>query len=289
MADGLDNNGVIQFSDLNDKKVRIVHNVMLTAGLIIAFFFFFLFVYLILSCFKDVREFMTEATIFPKSYDFRKFVVTWNSLNYLHYFRNSLISVVGSVFCAVFFNGLLGYALSKIRPKGSALVFALVMWCLLIPSTTSIVPLFVNIARLNLTGTFIPLWLSVGANAFFVIMFKNFFDDLPDSLIEAAMIDGLNNFSIFTRIAIPLSRAIIIVIIIFAINNAWSDFLLPYLTLRGSDFETVMVRLFNFRNSASTEVVILQAVLFSIIPPVILFLFFQKQITQISIAGGIKG
>jgi multiple sugar transport system permease protein len=283
------NNSVIQFSDLKDDKVLVIYRAMLIAGLIISFLAMTPFVYLLLSCFKDVREFMTEATVFPKSYDFKKFIVTWNSLNFLHYFRNSLISVLGSVVCAVFFNGLLGYALSKIKPKGSGLVFALVMWSLLIPSTTSIVPLFVNIAKLNLTGTFIPLWLSVGANAFFVIMFKNFFDDLPDSLIEAAMIDGLNNFTIFIRIAIPLSKAIIAVIIIFAINNAWSDFLLPYLTLRGSNFETVMVRLFNFRNSASTEVVILQAVLFSIIPPMILFLFFQKQLTQISIAVGIKG
>jgi len=289
MAKELNNNGVIQFSDLNDKKVMAIYIIMLIAGLIISFLVLTPFIYLILSSFKDVREFITESTIFPKSYDFKKFIVTWNNLNFLHYFRNSLIAVFGSVVSAVFFNGLLGYTLSKIKPKGSRLVFALVLWSLLIPSTTSIVPLFVNIARLNLTGTFIPIWLSIGANAFFVIVFKNFFDDLPDSLVEAAMIDGLNNFAIFIKIAIPLSKAIITVITIFAINNAWSDFLLPYLTLRGSNFETVMVRLFNFRNSASTEVVILQAVLFSIVPPVILFLIFQKRITQISIAGGIKG
>lgn len=289
MTKELNNNGVIQFSDLNDKKVMAIYIIMLIAGLIISFLVLTPFIYLILSSFKDVREFITESTIFPKSYDFKKFIVTWNNLNFLHYFRNSLIAVFGSVVSAVFFNGLLGYTLSKIKPKGSRLVFALVLWSLLIPSTTSIVPLFVNIARLNLTGTFIPIWLSIGANAFFVIVFKNFFDDLPDSLVEAAMIDGLNNFAIFIKIAIPLSKAIITVITIFAINNAWSDFLLPYLTLRGSNFETVMVRLFNFRNSASTEVVILQAVLFSIVPPVILFLIFQKRITQISIAGGIKG
>jgi multiple sugar transport system permease protein len=163
------------------------------------------------------------------------------------------------------------------------------MWSLLIPATTSIVPLFVNISRLGLTGSFIPLWLAIGANAFFVILFKNFFDELPQSLIEAAKIDGAKDLLIFRKIAIPLSRAIIMVIVLYSINAAWSDFLLPFLTLQGTDLETVMVRLFSFRAGRTNAVQVLRAIVFSIIPPIVLFFIFQRYITQISLHSGIKG
>jgi len=200
-----------------------------------------------------------------------------------------LISVAGSVCCAVVFNGLLGYALSKIRPAGWKIVYALVMASLLIPATTSIVPLFINIARLRLTGSFVPLWLSIGANAFFVVLFKNFFDSLPNSLIEAAKIDGATDFRIFRSVAVPLSRSIIVVVAIYAVNAAWSDFLLPYLVLNQTGLETVMVRLFQFRNGKTSDIDILRAVVFVVIPPTIIFLLFQKQITQVSVHAGIKG
>jgi multiple sugar transport system permease protein len=244
---------------------------------------------MVLSGFKELREFVREPTIFPREFNFGNYIKTWSELRFVRYYRNSLISVAGSVVCAVFFNGLLGYALSKIKPAGSKIVYMLVMWCLLIPATTSIVPLFINISRLRLTGSFIPLWLSIGANAFFVILFKNFFDDLPQSLIEAAQIDGAKNFTIFIRIAVPLSQAIIMVIAIYAVNAAWSDFLLPYLTLRNSGLETVMVRLFQFRTSRANDIDILRAIVFAVIPPVVLFFIFQKYITRISLSAGIKG
>ncbi len=182
-----------------------------------------------------------------------------------------------------------GYVLSKVKPAGSNIVYALVMWGLLIPATTSIVPLFMNITRLHLSGSFIPLWLSIGANAFYVILFKNFFDTLPQSLIEAAKIDGCTDFTIFRRIAVPLSKAIIMVVVMYAINAAWSDFLLPYLTLKNSGLETVMVRLFQFRGSRANDVEILRGIVFAIIPPIILFSIFQRQITQVTIQSGIKG
>jgi multiple sugar transport system permease protein len=246
-------------------------------------------IWLVLSGFKDIREFVREPSILPKTFNAGNYLRTWNDLRFIRYFRNSLISVTGSVACAVFFNGLLGYALSKIRPAGSKIVYVLVMWGLLIPATTSIVPLFINISKLRLTGSFVPLWLSIGANAFYVVLFKNFFDELPQSLIEAAKIDGAKDFTIFSKIAIPLSQAIIMVIVMYSINAAWSDFLLPYLTLKNSGLDTVMVRLFQFRGSRANDVEILRAIVFAVLPPIALFFIFQKHITQVSLQSGIKG
>ena len=284
-----ENNGIIRDFDLKRANVRILYWFIFLIGVIVSFAGIAPLVWLVLSGFKDIREFVRESTIIPSSFNFQNYIRTWNDLRFIRYFRNSFISVAGSVVCAVFFNGLLGYALSKIRPSGSKMVFMLVMWSLLIPGTTSIVPLFYNISRLRLTGSFIPLWLGIGANAFFVVLFKNFFDDLPQSLIEAAKIDGAKDFTVFIKIAVPLSQAIIMVIAMYAVNAAWSDFLLPYLTLRNTGLDTVMVRLFQFRTSRANDVEILRAIVFAVLPPTVLFIIFQKYITQISLKAGIKG
>ena len=122
-----------------------------------------------------------------------------------------------------------------------------------------------------------------------MILLKQFFESMPQELIEAARLDGCSYLKTFARVVLPLSKSIVMVVVIFAINAAWSDFLLPYLVLNGSGKETVMVRLFMFRTSNATDVEVLRAVAFSIIPPIILFTLFQKQITEGAAAGAIKG
>ena len=275
--------------DLKQRSVLLLYWILFVIGLFASIVSFAPLIWLFLSGFKELREFVIETTLLPKTFQLEKYAETWKMLGFGRYYINSLFSVSGSVVSAVFFNGLLGYALSKIKPAGSKIIYGLVMWSLLIPATTSIVPLFVNLVRLRLVGSFIPLWLAIGANAFFVVLFKNFFDELPESLIEAAKIDGAKDFTVFMRIAVPLSKAIIMVIVLYAINAAWSDFLLPFLLLRGSDLETVMVRLFMFRGSRTNDVMVLRAIVYAIIPPLLLFVIFQKQITGMALQSGIKG
>lgn len=281
--------GIIRTFDLRKRPVKVLYLAIFLSALISAFIAIFPIIWTILSGFKDLREFVNEPKILPKSYDVGKFIETWKLLGFGRFYINSLIVVVGSIIFAVISNGLLGYALSKIRPRGYKLIYFLILWSLMIPTTTSIVPLFINIVKIGLQGSFIPLWLSAGANAFFVILYKNFFDSIPQSIIEAARIDGCNEWSIFFKIVFPLSYPINTVITIFTITNAWSDFLLPYLLLNNTGKETVMVRLFQFRTSVATDVDIIRAVTFSIIPPILLFAFFQKYMMEGIVKGGIKG
>lgn len=281
--------GVIRNLDLSSPRVRLGYRLVCAACAAAVAVGVAPMLWVLLSGFKTIKEFVLSTNVLPESLDLSRYAGTWNSLKFAKYYGNSLVSVLGSAACAVLFNGLLGYALSKVKPAGWKVVYALVMAALLIPSTTSIVPLFINITRLHLNGSFVPLWLSIGANAFFVVLFKSFFDSLPDSLIEAAKIDGASDLRVFRSVAVPLSRSIMVVVAIFAVNAAWSDFLLPYLVLNQSGHETVMVRLFQFRNGKTSDIDILRAVVFVIIPPTVLFLIFQKQITQVSVHAGIKG
>ncbi|AFK85784.1 MULTISPECIES: carbohydrate ABC transporter permease [Thermoanaerobacterium] len=283
------NSGIIRQFDIKRRNVKIGYYFLFLVSCIMVFIALIPIIWILLSGFKTLNEFVNESTFLPKSYDIKNFIKTWQLLKFGKYYLNSFYSVIGSVFFAVICNGLLAYDISKIKPFGSKLIFALIMWSLMIPSTTSIVPLFVNINKIGLQGTFIPLWLSMGANAFYVILYKNFFDSIPQSLVEAARLDGCSELGIFFKIILPLSASINTVVVIYAINAAWSDFLLPYLVLNNSGYETVMVRLFQFRTSIATDVDIIRAIVFSIIPPIILFGLFQKYIMEGITQTGIKG
>ncbi len=281
--------GTIRSYDLHSLRHRILCILIFAACLGMLVIAIFPTIWVFLASFKNIAEFRKEATILPRSFDLQVYLKTWRDLKFVKYYINSLLVVTGCVACSVVFNGLLAYGLAILKPRGHKLVYTLVMWGLLIPATTSVVALFVNINRIGLNQSFVPLWLSMGANAFYVVMFKQFFEALPRELIEAAKLDGCGALQTFSHIVLPLSKSIVMVIAIFTINAAWSDFLLPYLVLGGSGKETVMVRLFMFRTSNATDVEVLRAVAFSIIPPIILFTIFQKQITAGATTGAIKG
>ena len=233
---------------------------------------------------------MSSTSIFPQSFDPQPFFTTWNQLGIAKNYLNSLVFVAGSVICALIFNGLLGYGLGILKPKGHKAVKRLILLSLLMPTTISIVPLFMNIQNLGLGNSFVPLWLSYGANAMYVILFVQFFESLPASIIEAGRIDGCSQLQTFFRIVLPLSKPICTVIAIFAVNAAWSDFLLPYLVLRGGSLQTVMVRLFVFSTEQTVNAdTMMRSVVFSMIPPIILFFIFQKQLTENAVSVGIKG
>lgn len=281
--------GAIRYYDVRSKHVKVLCLIILVICILIVLISIFPPAWAFLASLKDIREFMRNPTILPDHYDFSVFAESWNKLKFGKYYVNSFIVVIGSIICAVIFNGLLAYALAILKPKGYKIITGLVMWSLLIPATTSVVALFVNINKIGLSGSYIPLWLSFGANSFYVLLFKNFFEKLPIEIIEAAELDGCGVFQIFFRIILPLSKSIVLVIVIFSMTAAWSDFLLPFLVLKGSGHETVMVRLFQFKDSSTNSIDVLRAVVFSIIPPTVLFLIFQKQITDGAASGAIKG
>ncbi len=282
--------GVIRDYDMHSVSVRIGYGIIYALCLVMVVFAVFPLLWVVLAGFKDLKEFMSSTSLLPRSFSLATFTKTWNQLGITKNYLNSLISVVGSVVCALIFNGLLGYGLAILKPRGYGVVKKMVMLSLLVPATISIVPLFMNIQRLHMGNSFLPLWLSYGANAMYVVLFIQFFESLPQSMIEASRIDGCTPLQTFFHIVLPLSKPICAVVAIFAINAAWSDFLLPYLVLRGGPLQTVMVRLFVFSTEQTVNAdTMMRSVVFSMIPPIILFAIFQKQLTENAVNAGIKG
>ncbi len=293
------NDGVIRTYDLRKPRVKIGYLLMYLVLVIVFLICVMPLVWVVLSGFKDQKEFLRGVQaadkryypqFLPQSFSMQGYIDSWNTMKFYRYYFNSFAVVIGSVVCALLFNGLTAYVISRLKPRGSKAVYALIMATLMLPMTTSMAPLFMNISRLGLTATFVPLWLSFGANAFYIVLFKNFYDAMPESLMEAARLDGAGDLTLFFYIVLPLSMPINMVIIIYAINGAWSDFLLPYLVLNNTPLETVMVRLFSYRSSDRIkDIDIIRAIVFSITPPIVLFIIFQRQITQNVMSAGIKG
>lgn len=286
------NNGIISLIDYKNPRIRLLYAVLLSVCIVLAFICIAPPLWVMLSSLKSMKEFMAvPPTIIPRSFEPQKIVETWQLLDFTKFYVNSATYVAGAVVCALLFNGLAGYVLSILKPKGSKLVLALILWSLMLPATTNLVPIFKNIAALKLTNSFLPLWLNFGAGAFNILLFKSFFDRLPISLIEAAKLDGCGPLQIFRRIVIPLSKAVCMVVVIMTVNASWSDFLLPYIVIKDPQMYTVMVKIYDLAAGASPFPYDLRmlALLFAIIPPAVLFIFFQKYITQGIALSSIKG
>ncbi|WP_432510520.1 carbohydrate ABC transporter permease [Kineococcus sp. SYSU DK001] len=186
------------------------------------------------------------------------------------------------------------YVLSVLRPRWGNVLTALVLATLFIPGVVSLVPLYQTVLDLPVVGgslqnTYWAVWLPAAANAFNVIIIKNFFDALPRELVEAARIDGAGPLRILVSIVLPLSRPILGVVSLLTVVAAWKEFLWPLLVLTDPKMQPLAVSL--PRLAASSEVSLLMAALFiAVFIPVVLFLVFQKQFLRgVGLSSSIKG
>lgn len=287
--------GILVQSDYRRTRFKVLYGIMvavLVLMLIAALFpLFFLFV----QAFKSNAELTSSHFSFwPEAFDLGKIVDVWTKIGMGTYLTNTVIVIIGCAVCAIVFNGLLAYGVSILRPRGAKLIYGLIMGSYMIPTILSIVPLFKMISDIGLVNTYIPLWFSFGANAYYFILFKNFFDKIPSELVEAMRVDGAGDLMIFFRLALPLSSAIVGVVAIFSVTAAWSDFLLPNLVLKNDSMFTLMVKIFSINSTMGTVQgitpdMLLMALLISVIPQIAILLIFQRKITGGSLDGGVKG
>lgn len=291
------NEGIISGIEYKHPRFKLLYAVMIFILIVACLTAIIPIAWLFLAGFKDASEvFKSPFTFFPESFDLGKIVEVWKTVGFGKYFLNTFIVMIGSVACAVFFNGLLAYAVSIVKPAGHKLVYGLIMGSYMIPAVASLVPLYSNIVHLGLEGyaVYIPLCLLYGANAYYFMMFKNYFDTIPKALLESARIDGANSLGIFFRIVLPLSKPIVGVVSIFAMTACWADFLLPYLLLQDDALQTVMVKIYNIQaNMGQMQDFGIDKYLLSltitIIPQIFVFAIFQRQITGTNAQSGIKG
>lgn len=287
-------NGLITFIDLKHKKYRVLYWLLFTAALLISLLCILPPVWILLSGFKDTEEFLRiPPALFPEQINWRKLVEVWRTFGFEKRYLNSLILILGDWLFCIVLNAMAGFVLSRLRPKGTAVILALIFWTMMIPETMNTLPLFISFVKtpvfhLNITDTYLPMWLMAGANAFFVLIFRSFFDGIPMSYIDSARIDGCSDIGIFRRIIMPLSKPAVAVVSIFCINDAWGEFFWPYLVIKKAEAFPVAVELYRLKDGGVPMDQYMLAIIFSIIPPLILFCFFSRQIIRAMDLGSIK-
>ena len=204
--------------------------------------------------------------------------------------RNSLILTVASVTLIVFLSAMVGYVLQRRRDRIGALVTALMLAGLVIPP--AIVPTIYVLQAVGLFKTIPGLVLVEVAflMPFSVLIFRTFVSAIPRELDEAAIMDGASPTTLFLRVILPLLRPAIITVIVVTSVAVYNDFVNPLYFLPGTDNATVQLTLFNFQSQFNTRWNLLFAdVLLITIPPLIMFIFFQRQIVSGMTAGAVKG
>lgn len=288
--------GLINFSDLKTKKVRIVYAVMFLLLLILAVICLLPVIWAFFSAFKTPEEmYRIPPTFFPTTFDFSRIAEVANRVRIGQYFLNTLYIIVGCWAVDVVFNGFAGYVLSKIRPKGTPIAETLIFWSMMLPGI-SMAPLYMTfvdlpILHINMTGSFLPIWLMAGCNAFNIMLMRNFFNGIPKEYMDAARIDGCSDTGIFFKIMIPLSKPVIAVITIYSVIGSWNNFMWPYLLLGGSQKEPLAVLLFQISGGVVPlkENDTLMVAMMASVPPIIIYALLSKQISGGLNMSGIKG
>ena len=287
--------GVLNFSDYRKTGNKVGYGFIIGFLVIFSFIALMPFIYLFLTSMKTVTEInSTDYHLFPQHFTFQKIIDLWQKVNFTNYYLNTFLMVIGCVICAVLFNSMLAYAIAIIKPFGYKVIDKLILLGYMIPAILNIVPLFLQISKMGLVNpdlsylTYLPLWLSYGANAYYYMLFKDHFSRIPASLIEAARMDGYGDLGIFFKVAVPLSKSIIGIVAIFSMTASYSDFLLPYLVLGDGALQTLMVGIYNMSSETLDDSEFLLVLVLSIIPQVIMFLVFQKQIMGSNASSGMK-
>jgi len=204
--------------------------------------------------------------------------------------RNSLLLTVGSVTIIVLLSAMVGFVLQRRKDRLGSLVSALVIAGLVIPP--AIVPTIYVLQGIGLYKTLFGLILVEVAflMPFSVLIFRTFMTAIPRELDEAAIIDGASPSALFLRVILPLLRPAIVTVIVVSSVAVYNDFVNPLYFLPGTGNATVQLTLFDFQSQFNTRWNLLFAdVLLITIPPLVMFIFFQRQIVSGMTAGAVKG
>ena len=293
--------GILSHADLKTFKGKTIHWLFVTILFVVALFSVIPALWVVMVAFKDTQEIYTSTSFFPKDMSFGNMIgritESWEILKLGDTILLTLLKSFGDLVFTFVFCGFAGYALSKIKPKGTKLIFMLIVWTMMMPSQIRMLPEYMTMLHfpfaydwggVNLLNTYWPLWLAHGVNTFIIILFKNNFDSVPTAVVEAAKIDGCSNLGIFFKIMMPLSVPIVMYVSITVLQGAWTEYFGPLIYL--TDNYTLPLKIFKMSEASNVKMnTYFMGLLFSSIPSLIIFLTFRRHILGGINVGAVKG
>lgn len=273
-----------------DKIKRIlVQVVFISYGITVLFFI----VILLITPFRSPEDVARGILTIPNSFTFSNFINIWKG-GFDVGFKNSMFFSISTCIITLIVGSLAGYAFSFLRFRLSRALYTFIFSCMFISIMLISIPLFMQYKNLGLINSFLGvLIIYVGIRLpFTVFIFKNFFDEFPVSIIEAAKIDGINDIGILTRIVIPLSKPVAITVILFNFATIWADFMIGLFFLQRNENVIVMLRVLSIFHGGISRTAPLSVgyagLLIVAIPVILLYFLGKKYYIEGLILGSIK-
>ena len=229
-------------------------------------------------------------TFFPVSASFNNYVEVFARMNLPQVFKNTLLYIALILVLDLLVNSMCGYALAKFEFKGKGAIMNLVVALMVLPMEAIMLPLYIEMSQLGWVNTLVALVIPFVAKCFSIYMFRQFFCDIPDDLIEAAAIDGCRPAGTFFKIVMPISKTVYATVFILDFVAHWNDFMWPFLVMTGEDKRTIQLAVQSFFGTQPVHYsAIMAALVISAIPMIIMFIFMQKYYVEGIASSGIKG
>ncbi|MCX2455899.1 carbohydrate ABC transporter permease [Lacticaseibacillus nasuensis] len=269
------------------RGTRITVNVI---ALILAVLFILPIYILVISSFKPESQ-IFNPSLLPdfQHFTLQNYVGVFKTDGFMHSIMNSAILATTITFCALFFHSMAGFAFTKLHFPGKNLMFTFFISTMMVPFAVIMIPLFQIVKAMGILNTLWAIILPLLPNAYGIFLYRQFFENLPDSLVEAARMDGLSDFGIYRKIALPLAKPITISLgIAFFVAN-WNSYLWPLIVAQDRNLWVLQVAMANFQGEHATAWnLVLAGAVVAALPTVALFIVFQKYIKEGLMTTGMK-
>ncbi len=261
---------------------------LIIGGLIMIFPFY----WMLSSAAKVYAEYASfPPRWWPKNwFNFDNYVQAFTTADFLTYFKNSFIIVIASVAVNSLTTILAAFAFSRMRFKGREFAFGALLSFMMVPFEMLVITNYQTVAKMGIINTLWVLFIPFTTSIFYTYILKNFFDTISDSLYYSAKIDGASNWKYLWRVMIPIAKPSLFTIILLNTIASWNSYLWTQLTIFSDKYRTVPLGLAAFMTDAGSNPQLqLAAAAVTVLPMIVLFLFFRKYIVNGVSRGGIKG
>ena len=273
--------------------MKVTNIIVYSLLLVVAIVFLLPIFYSLLTSFKTEQEIFSKTfTFFPHNpslinYDY----VFERGVQYLTYYKNSLIITVVGVILTTVLSSVGGYAFARLPFKGRELILVFMLFIITFPLAVLLIPIYIMEFKLNILNTNIGLILPNVASLlpFATFIMRGMFRSIPKELEDSAEIDGCSVFMTWFRVMLPLARNGIIIIIVYSFYMIWGEYTLAVTLATQEQAMPLSVALTLLRGEGWNFGVLGAIIILSIIPPIAIFLAFQKYLSSGIIRGAIKG
>lgn len=254
-------------------------------------------IWMVMSSFKETNTiFITAGSLIPEKFTLQNYINGWKGfakISFGVFFKNSLFISIVATIGTVISSALVAYGFARCEFKGKKLLFSAMLISMMLPAQVLMIPQYLWYQKLGWVGSYMPLTVPYffAIQGFFVYLISNFISGIPTELDEAAKIDGCSYAGIFTRIMLPLIKPALVTACIFSFMWRWDDFLSALLYVSKSSMYPVSLalKLFCDPGSSSDYGAMFAMATLSILPSILIFLFFQKYLVEGISTSGLKG